>query len=211
MRLYIASVLLVLTTALASAGQLSLMGAGYPGGAPPPSPGVIFAANPALNGDDANDSSSFRVRSVLSSASTGTVTVTLTPGTVGSWTIGHASICKWDGVTTPSTAIYNCTTAPLELKFSGASGFSGVTSSITSDALVHSGSFSLGVGDTAIVIYDNTTGSTATSSQRFNNAATNARTGYISGGAQTWNQQTVAGVTLDLTATNYCIATITAQ
>lgn len=206
----IITTILILWANISYAGTLNLLGVGKPNSGSP-SPGIIFSANPALNGDDANDSSSFRVRSVIAADSTGTVTVTLTPGTVGSWTIGHASICKWDGVSAPTNDSYNCTTAPLELKFSGASGFSGVTTAITSDALVHSGSFSLNTGDTAIVIYDNTTGSTATSSQRFNNAATNARSGYISGGAQTWNQQTVTTINLDLATTNYCVTTITAQ
>lgn len=202
MKTILTALALMLTAAAAGAGQMTLLGAGkVASGAP--SPGTIFAANPPLDANDQNDSISFRVAVTLAAASTGTVKVTLLPGTTGSLEIAHASICK-------AAVPPNCTTAPVELTFAGASGFSGATTAQTSDAINHSGSFALASGDTAIVIFDITTPVTALGSTRINTAALAAVTYWQGAGAQSWNQQNVSGYNV-LSPYNYAVSLIAAQ
>lgn len=195
--------ILLLSLLCAAHAQLMMMGVG-PGGASGggPVPGNIFVANPALNADDTNNNTSFRVATVLSASSTGIVKVTIVPGATNQLDIAHASICK---AATPP----NCTTTPVELKFSGASGFTGATTPQTSDATNHSGSFTLNSGDTAIVIYDITTFNPAEAYEQFNASATNATT-YFSSSQQTWNSQNVTGFSA-LSGYNYGVSLIVAQ
>jgi len=138
-----------------------------------------------LNGDDNNPNATFRIGCTLAAASNGSIRVTFTAASATGLTVGHASIGKASGIGGSS----DCTTVPLELKFAGASGFAiSAGQSITSDFLVHSGSFSLAAADTLVVIHD----VTSPSGQRFRGSLSNV-TGYWKNGTTSWNTQTLVG------------------
>lgn len=167
---------------------------------------TVFTANPALNADDVNNRTSFRVVCTLAAASNGSLQVTIQPGSTNDLTISNASIGKWSG----SGA--NTTATPLELKFGGASGFTAATTAKLSDLLDHTvatngaNGFSLASGDKVVVIYDIVNQGTAHASQRFNGSATNADTFYKVPGTS-WNSNSSTGFT-QLTGYNYAVAKV---
>lgn len=167
---------------------------------------TVFTANPALNADDVNNQTSFRIVCTLAAASNGSLQVTIQPGTTNNLTISHASIGKWSG----SGA--NTTATPLELKYGGASGFSNATTAQLSDLLDHSVAtngatgFSLASGDKVVVIYDIVNQGTSHASQRYNGAATNADTFYKVPGTS-WNSNSSTGFT-QLTGYNFAVAKV---
>jgi hypothetical protein len=165
-------------------------------------PSTLFTASPALNGDDANPNYSFRV-CVPITGSTGTqVRVTFRPGSSSSQVVLHAAIGKRD----PAEPSYpNTLSTPLELKFSGASGFTASVSPMVSDWLTLSG-FSLTTGDEAVIIVDNS----SPASQRFNGANTGVTTFYQSGTSWTTADTIGLGFT-DLANTNYGIDKVETQ
>lgn len=137
-----------------------------------------------LNGNDTNPNTSFRVRCVLTAASSGKLQVTFTASTATGLTASNASIGKWDGTNNPFT-----TTTPVELKFGGASGFSiGAGGSITSDLTDHSAAFSLSLGESVLVDLD----CTSPSGQRYRGSNSNVDTWYALG-ATSYNLPTPAG------------------
>lgn len=160
---------------------------------------TIFTPTNGLNTDDINANTSFRVVATLASASNGSVQVTFTSSSVTGLTTTNCSVAKWDGTAAPSA-----TTVPVELKFGGNSGFSiGANSSITSDLTNHSGSFSLGAGDSAIVVFDCST----PGGQRFSNSNINVDTWFLSPPSASWNIQSPPGFT-KLTGIDYVVAKI---
>lgn len=137
-----------------------------------------------LNGNDTNPNTSFRVRCVLTAASSGKLQVTFTASTATGLTASNASIGKWDGTNNPFT-----TTTPVELKFGGASGFSiSAGGSITSDLTDHSAAFSLALGESVLVDLD----CTSPSGQRYRGSNSNVDTWYALG-ATGYNLPTPAG------------------
>ena len=166
-------------------------------------PVELFAADPALGADDANANTSFRVVCGVTGRTGTQIRVTFQPGSVNSLTILHASFGKWD-----TRLNYSDTTAaPIELKFGGASGFTGATAAQTSDWADLSG-LDLSSGDRIVVIYDVAPGTASTASQRYNNAATGA-TAFYHTGEESWNVMSTAGHGFSMLATtNYCIASV---
>lgn len=137
-----------------------------------------------LNGNDTNPNTSFRVRCVLTAASSGKLQVTFTASTATGLTASNASIGKWDGTNNPFT-----TTTPVELKFGGTSGFSiSAGGSITSDLTDHSAAFSLALGESVLVDLD----CTSPSGQRYRGSNSNVDTWYAIG-ATGYNLPTPAG------------------
>ncbi|KQZ25840.1 hypothetical protein ASD50_20675 [Mesorhizobium sp. Root552] len=137
-----------------------------------------------LNGNDTNPNTSFRVRCVLTAASSGKLQVTFTASTATGLTASNASIGKWDGTNNPFT-----TTVPVELKFGGASGFSiPAGGTITSDLTDHSAAFSLALGESVLVDLD----CTSPSGQRYRGSNSNVDTWYALG-ATGYNLPTPAG------------------
>jgi hypothetical protein len=172
------------------------------------SPATLFAASPALNLDDANPLTSFRVVIPLSGSTLTKIRATLHPGV--DWTNGsqylsilHASIGKWDGSIYPNT-----TSTPIELKFGGASGFSGATTPQTSD-WADLGGLSVTSSDKLVVIYD--IADIPAALQRYNNAATGVTT-FFHASTQSWNvaDVTASGYT-QLDSVNYCIDSVETQ
>ena len=171
--------------------------------------GFVYQASPALNADDTNNNTSFRVRVPISINSLTQIRATLRPGSTNSLSILHASIGKWDG----DTNYCNTTAAPIELKFSGASGFTSKTTPQTSDWANLSG-LSLTTSDKVIVIYDVAATGLSTASQRYNNASTGVLTMYQIG-VQSWdipNTFTPSNLGFNgLTDINYCLDSIETQ
>lgn len=189
------------TPAVVRAGSMSLLGAGKAsvgGGGPT----TLFSASPALNADDSNPNYSFRICCPVTGSSATQIRATFQPGSTGSQVVLHASIGKRD----PSEPLHpNTLSTPLQLLFSGGSGFTASVSSITSDWLTISG-FTLTTGDEVIVICDNS----SPASQRFNNANTGVTTFYQSG--TSWNTANTIGLGFtNLNNVNYGIVSVETQ
>lgn len=120
------------------------------GGAPA---GTIFTPSVALNTDDHNESTHFRVICTVSAASNGKIKVTFTASSTVGLTVTLAYVGKASGVTIGAT-----TTPPLQLFFTNAGFTTGFViaagASITSDVLDHSASFSLASGEAVVVNHD---------------------------------------------------------
>lgn len=169
------------------------------------SPTNIFtpSASP-LNADDTNSNLSFRVICTASVNSLGKLKVKFASRSNLGLQVSRASIAKWDG-----TAAAVATTAPVELKFSAASGFNiAANSFITSDACNHSAAFSIATGDGIMVIFDIASG--ANGGQRIRASLTNADTWYSNPGQVSWNVQTPTGPMgfAKLAGTDYAIELI---
>lgn len=176
------------------------VGAGE-GGGDPGEPGFLYQASPALNANDSNPSTSFRVRVPVAINALTEARVTIRPGTTNSLTILHASIGKWGGA-----SIYgDTTTTPIELLFGGVSGFSGATSPKTSD-WVNIASLGLLAEDQAVIIYDIAAGG-STASQRLNNASPGVVTSFQT--MESWNIANPAGLGFsDLVNQNFAIDSV---
>lgn len=166
--------------------------------------GTIFAPSVALNGDDANAGTHFRVICTLSAASTGKVKVTFTAASNAGLQVTLAYLGKASGVTIGAT-----TADPLQLLFGGAATFSiAAGASITSDVLDHSASFSAAIGESLVVNHDDGT----PGGERFSNGSSNVNTWFtaINAFAAPANTQTpVAGDGwAQLVGTNYAVAKI---
>lgn len=193
--------ILTLLAGPAFAGSMALLGAGKASGGGGPV-NIFTPSTSPLNSDDTNVSTSFRMRLVVSAASLGNLRASFQASSTTGLATGHASICKWDGTAAPS-----CTAPPLQLLFSGASGFSiGAGASITSDFVNHSASFSIAPGDSVIVIFDVTT----PGGQRFRTGQTNA-TLFFLGAVTTWNQANPAGFGTGTAGTDYVVASVDTQ
>lgn len=172
---------------------------------PDPEPFTIFTATPALNANDTNQNTSFRVICNLAELPSSHIRVTLQPGTTNSLSITNASVGKR---TTGEPLYPNTTATPIPVTFNGGNGFTSATTAQTSDWIDIS-SLSFGEGDTLIVIYDIPSGG-STASQRYNNASENTVTWYQSG--TSWNvSNTVSMGFSPLNGINYCVALIESQ
>lgn len=171
-------------------------------------PATIFTPSAgALNGDDANSNLSFRIICMASVDSLGKLKVTFASSTVAPLGVSHASIAKWAN----SGDNADATTTPVELKFSGASGFlitAGGT--ITSDACDHSSAFGIAAGDGILVIYD-VSATPGQGGERFRGSMTNCTTWFGASEQFSWNVQTVSSTEMGFTKVankDYAIAQI---
>jgi hypothetical protein len=157
----------------------------------------IFTANPALNADDpGNVGTTFRVVCTITAAATGSIKVSIQPGTVQALTVTNVGIGKWSGA-------YSDVTAPIiEALFAGASGFANKTTLQQSDA-VNVSALGLVNGDKIVVTY--ITGASTQCSLRLHSAATNAETWWQTGSH--WNVQSPGAINGLLTS-NYAIASV---
>jgi hypothetical protein len=136
---------------------------------------TVFDASPALNGDDTNTNSSFRVVCLLSNTTSSQARVTLQPGASGLLTVQHVSIGKWDS-SQPTLA--NTIDTPIEMYCAAASGFAGASTATMTD-WTDITSLGLSTGDKVVVIYDiGVRYSSVGGSQKYNNAAVNTTTFY---------------------------------
>lgn len=178
-----------------------LVGAGGGGGTPA---NIFTPSSSPLNDDDTNSNLSFRIICTASVNSLGKLKVKFASRSDLGLQVANASIAKWDG-----TAASSATTAPVELKFSAASGFNiAANSFITSDACDHSAAFSITTGDGIMVIFDIASG--ANGGQRRRVSLTNADTWYSNSGVASWNVQVPTGPMgfAKLAGTDYAIAQI---
>jgi hypothetical protein len=157
----------VCSPASAQMGQIPA----YTQPAPPSGPTTIFTPNPALPDNESGlGGNSLRTVVTITAGSSGRVGATFLGGT-SPLTVAHAAIGVWTGSNTDTTA------TPVELKFSGASGFTlGANGTIVSDleTLAFTSSNRL------VVILDVTSGDMQKSS-----AATNANWGLVGGASYT--------------------------
>lgn len=158
-------------------------------------PVTIFTPSVALNSDDTNASTSFRVIVALVAGSGGQIRVTIRTG-ITTLSTSHVSIGIWTG----SGSNGNTTAIPTELLFGGTSGFIGLlaNTTITSDFA----NFSCGASDKLVVIVD----VGAPGGNKFSSGDTNADTWFLSGGAS-WNQSAPTGYTL-LSGIDYMVASV---
>lgn len=155
-------------------------------GSPGPLPQVCFpnlsswTPTNALNGaDSGNNGFSFRNESTNITISGSRVRVTFTSASNSTWVTSHCSIAKCNSATPPNSDL-----TPIELLFSGASGFSiAQATSITSDPL----NFPINVGDNLIVVMDTTTGN-----EEFSTTNTNSNN-WTKAATTSYNQATVSG------------------
>lgn len=166
-------------------GAAMHVGAGGGGGG---EPGFLYQASPALNANDANTGTSFRVCVPVAMNALGEARVTIRPGTVNALTILHASIGKR---TTGEPLYPNTTATPIELLFGGVSGFVAATTPMTSDWADIS-SLGLLSGDQAVCIYDIIAGGPTTASQRYATGSTGVTTFFQSG--ESYNVSNTVGL-----------------
>jgi hypothetical protein len=179
------------------------MGVGKPPGGGGGGPTTLFAASPALNANDSNPNTSFRICTPITGSSGTQIRATFQASTATGLTTGHCSIGKREA----AEPLYaNTTATPLELLFSGGSGFAiSAGASITSDWQTISG-FTLTTGDEAVVIFDGT----SPAGQRFNNANTGVETFYQ--GGTSWNVANTVGLGFaEIPDTNYAIVSVETQ
>lgn len=195
------TVLLFISTVV-YAGSIPLLGAGksvVSGGIV-----TLFTASPALNANDTNANTSFRICTPVINNSITQIRVTFQASTAVGLTVSNASIGKR---TTGEPLYSNTTLTPLELLFGGNSGFSiSANSSITSDWLTISG-FSLTTGEQTVVIFDGT----SPAGQRFNNANIGVETFYKTG-TPSYNISNTIGLGFSLISdTDYSIVSVETQ
>lgn len=156
-----------------------LGGLGFPGPGPihvtgGGGPTTIFSpSGGALNADDSNPGTHFRILCTLSGASTGKIKVTFTASSALGLALTLAYFGKASGVTIGAT-----TTPPVQLLFSGVPAPSTLSAgqSITSDLIDHSAAFSLASGDVIVVNHDDGT----PGGQRLRASNTNVNTWFTS-------------------------------
>jgi hypothetical protein len=174
----------------------------FPPPPPPPPPGTYTTWAPSVPlsiNDSSGAGSSYR--QVCSSISVGGshIRVTFKASSAGGWGgTAHASIAKANAATPP-----NSDSTPVELLFSGASGFSALApgAEVVSDWLP----FSTVSGDRLMVVMD-----VATGSEQYSTGNSNGTGWYkISGG--TYNQATVSGVTGPYSGDVFGVALIEVQ
>lgn len=152
-----------------STHALNIIAGGGGGGS-----GFLYQASPALDANDTNLNTSFRVIVPMSGNSGTQIRATILPATINTLTVVNASIGKWNGdVNYPDT-----TAIPIELLFGGVSGFTSATTAKTSDWVNLSG-LSFTSSDFAIVIFD--CGGSGQGSQRMNSSSTGVTTWYKTG------------------------------
>lgn len=159
-------------------------------------PVTIFTPSAALNSDDANASTSFRVIVALVAGSNGPIRVTIRTGAT-TLSTSHVAIGIWTG----SGSNGNTVVTPAELLFGGGSGFIGLApnTSITSDFLPN---FSCTASDKLVVIVD----VGAPGGNKFSSGNINVDTWFLTGGAS-WNQSAPTGYTL-LSGIDYMVASV---
>ncbi len=153
-------------------------------------------------GTDDTGSSGYSHRNLCQGVlSNGTaLTVTFKAASTGTWTVAHASV----GI---QSSKYNTVSTPVELLFSGSSGFSlAASGTVTSDLT----SLTFNKGDTLIVIVDVTTNNgkmntTGGSGERYFLAATSSYNVASPGGS--WGTSATAGDVSDISITG----TVSAQ
>lgn len=170
---------------------------------PPGDPVTIFAADPALDTNDANSEACFRVVCTLTEDMLDQFRVSVQPGN-GQLTISHLSA----GERTADAAKADTIAKPQELLFSAASGFSGATTLQTSDWTDSGALSSLVAGDEIVIIFR--TGSSGQDSQKYNAAAVGASAYFKADPTDGyWNDAVVADFTsVGGGGYNYCIASI---
>lgn len=203
-KLLIASIGLIACPAIVKAGSLPLLGAGTTtsgGGGPT----TLFSASPALNTNDTNVNTSFRICCPITGNSITKIRATFAASSATGFATGHCSIGKRNPAEIPLYA--NTLSTPLELLFSGNSGFSISSGSmITSDWSTISG-FSLTTGDEAVVIFDTTT----PGGQRMNNANIGVET-FFKTGQPSWDIANTVGLGFSsANDTNYAIVSVETQ
>lgn len=108
---------------------------------------TVWTPSAVLNTDDTNDGSiSFRVNCKTISSGAAQVRVTFRPNSAASFQVDHASIAKVNSATAP-----NCDATPVELLFSGVSGF---TASAGVDVVSDWLTFSTSTSDNLMVVMD---------------------------------------------------------
>jgi hypothetical protein len=134
---------------------------------------TVYTPSPALNTDDINPNTNFRVFVQLSAASNGSLRVRFRANSSGNLDIIGAAFGKWDGVTIGSSSS-DMTTAPFRLTFSGSNSATvSANSTLTSDLIAHPG-VTFSAGDWVIVTFfcDNSGGA----NQRYSSGHTTATT-----------------------------------
>lgn len=173
------------------------------GGGPPPPANIFTPSTSPLGLEDNNSNLSFRVICTAAIDSLGKLKVTFSSASTAGLDVSHASIGKWDGTASSTT-----TTVPVELKFSGNSGFSiGANSSITSDACDHSATFTILTGNGIVTVFDIPV--TTANGQKRQTGLTNAETWYSNPGQVSWNVASPTGMGFaQIAATDYAIELI---
>lgn len=166
----------------------------------------IFAPSAGvLNANDDNPNTAFRVACTLAAAVVTQVRVTFSASSAGALLVSNASFAKGNGDAVSGT-YGDATATPVELLFSGASGFSiSAGAQKVSDWLNVSG-LGLTTGDIALVSFS----SGSNGGQRYRNSLTNANTWY-SGNTTIWNQQIWGSDPGKVASTSYCIEKIETQ
>lgn len=142
---------------------------------PPLAGGVvtIHTPNPALNSDDINNNTNFRVFVKLAGASNGQIRVRFRSRSSGILGLVGAAIGKWDGQPLSSTG-GDMTTPPFRLKFGGANTVNiPGNSTATSDFVTHTG-LALAANDWLIVTFADLNDG----NQRYSSGHTDATTMY---------------------------------
>lgn len=154
---------------------------------------TIFGPN-TLNANSGTDPRSLRIWRQLTANSQGAISVTFEGPPSGNFLAGtHASFGKRN-----SSANYDTTATPIELKFSGASGFGPTQGTIASDFMDHSSIGALNSGDFIVVILDVMNASSANRQFRYNGGGSTTWTA-IYNNQQTWNDPvpSTSGAALD--------------
>ena len=152
--------------------------------AAPAGPVTIYTPAPALNTNDNNANTNFRVLVQLALASNGSLQVRFraSGGGVDVLEIYGASFGKWDGATI-GTATCRMTTTPFRLTFGGGNSTTVANNStVTSDLIAHPG-VTLSAGDWVIVAYYNQNAGSAQSGQRYSSGHTTATTCFHAEGS----------------------------
>ncbi len=167
----------------------------------PQGPVTIFSADPALNADDNNNNTTFRVSGTITGDAQTQLRITLEPGSTNTLTIVGLGFGKRD----TSEPVYpNTLTTPVEALFGGLSGFASATTPQTSDWTDCSG-LDLNEGDQIVVSY--TTGGSGQASTRLNASATNADTFHQTG--THWDVANTIGLGFTkLAGQNYAVVSV---
>jgi hypothetical protein len=172
-------------------------------------PTTIFTPTVALNADDTNANSSFRMLYVTSANAASSISATFNASSVAALSASHMSFCKWDGTASPA-----CTTIPIELTSTcpgntAGSGFSiSAGASCTSNFVSIGGAFTLTAGDTIIIITD----VSANGGERFTaSGVTNSSLSFAGGGSTSWNSQAPGGYSGPTSGINYIVSQVQTQ
>jgi hypothetical protein len=170
-------------------------------------PVTMFDASPALNADDSNALTAFRVISNVTAANLSQMRVTLQTGSTGSLSLKQASIAKWDS-SSPSESgsqLANTLASPIRLTYGAHFGALASAPGFLASDWLDVTSLNLAPGDKVVVSYD----TKDTGSQKYNNSSTNARTFYKPGSAESADVSDMAGLGFtSLPTINYAVAKI---